>query len=465
MFKRDTYTERRRKLREAVGEGIILICGNDESPMSYADNCYPFIQDSTFLYFYGIDRAGLFGVIDLDNNREYIFGTDFTIDDTVWMGPLSFLSEEAKKCGIQETGEISDLTALLAEAKAQRRRVHYTSQYRHLNIINLSKWLNLGVDEVNENISEELTYAVANLRNVKTQEEIAELERATNVTREMHLAAMRYAKPGMKEHEVAAKVAEAAKKFNATHSFFTICTRNGQTLHNHNHSNTLQEGDLLLLDCGARLDNGYCGDMTSTMPVSGKFTEKQADIYSLLMEMYDSAESVLRAGITFKEVHLKVCRTLAAGMVERGLMVGDIDEIVASGAHALFMPHGLGHMIGMDVHDMENFGEKIVGYNGEEKSTQFGLKSLRLGRELEVGFAFTVEPGIYFIPELIAKWKKDGTNAEFLNFERIEEYLDFGGMRHEGDYIITEEGYRRLGNRMPKYIDEIEEVRREAFTN
>lgn len=465
MFNRDTYIERRRRLKESVKEGVILICGNDESPMSYADNCFQFTQDSTFLYFYGIDRAGLFGVIDIDNNREYIFGTDFTIDDTVWMGPLSFLKEEAKKCGIDETGEISDLTSLLAGVKSQGRRIHYTNQYRHLNIINLSKWLKLGVDEVNENISEELTYAVANLRNIKTAEEIVELERATNVTREMHLAAMRYAKPGMKEHEVAAKVTEAAKRFNATHSFFTICTRNGQTLHNHNHSNVLQEGDLLLLDCGARLDNGYCGDMTSTMPVSGRFTEKQGDIYSLLMEMYDSAESVLRAGVTFKEVHLKVCRTLAAGMIERGLMTGDVDRIVASGAHALFMPHGLGHMIGMDVHDMENFGERIVGYNGEEKSTQFGLKSLRLGRELEVGFAFTVEPGIYFIPELIAKWKKEGTNAEFLNFDRIEEYLDFGGMRHEGDYIITEDGYRRLGDKMPKYIDEIEKVREEAFTD
>ena len=463
MFNRDTYIERRRRLKESVKEGVILICGNDESPMSYADNCFQFTQDSTFLYFYGIDRAGLFGVIDIDNNREYIFGTDFTIDDTVWMGPLSFLKEEAKKCGIDETGEISDLTSLLAGIKSQGRRIHYTNQYRHLNIINLSKWLKLGVDEVNENISEELTYAVATLRNIKTAEEIVELERATNVTREMHLAAMRYAKPGMKEHEVAARVTEAAKRFNATHSFFTICTRNGQTLHNHNHSNILQEGDLLLLDCGARLDNGYCGDMTSTMPVSGRFTEKQGDIYSLLMEMYDSAESVLKAGVTFKEVHLKVCRTLAAGMIERGLMTGDVDKIVASGAHALFMPHGLGHMIGMDVHDMENFGEKIVGYNGEEKSTQFGLKSLRLGRELEVGFAFTVEPGIYFIPELIAKWKKEGTNAEFLNFDRIEEYLDFGGMRHEGDYIITEDGYRRLGDKMPKYIDEIEKVREEAF--
>lgn len=463
MFSCETYINRRKKLKDGVSEGIILICGNNESPMSYADNCYPFIQDSTFLYFFGIDRAGLFGVIDVDNDREYVFGTDFTIDDTVWMGPLSFLNEEAKKYGVSETGEISDLVNLLREAKSSGRKVHYTSQYRHDNIISLSGWLDLCVTAVNEGISEELTYAVANLRNVKTAEEIVEMEKATNVTREMHLAAMRYAKPGMKEHEVAAKVAEVAKRYNATHSFFTICTRNGQTLHNHNHSNILQEGDLLLLDCGARLDNGYCGDMTSTMPVSGKFTEKQADIYSLLMEMYDKAEEILRAGITFREVHLEVCKVLAAGMVARGLMIGEVDEIVAAGAHALFMPHGLGHMIGMDVHDMENLGEKIVGYNGEEKSTQFGLKSLRLGRTLEEGFAFTVEPGIYFIPELIAKWKKEGTNNQYLNFAKIEEYLDFGGMRHEGDYIITSEGCRRMGEKMPKYAHEVEEVRKEAF--
>ena len=463
MFNKDTYIKRRKELKNSVKEGIILICGNDESPMNYKDNCYQFTQDSTFLYFYGIDRAGLFGVIDLDNNKEYIFGTDFTIDDTVWMGPLSFLRDEALKCGIENTGEISDLTTLLHRAKEEGQKIHYTNQYRHLNIINLSKWLSISVDEVNENISEELTYGITNLRNIKTEEEIALLEEATNVTREMHLAAIKFAKPGMKEYEIAAKVTEVAKMYNATHSFFTICTRNGQTLHNHNHSNVLQEGDLMLLDCGARLANGYCGDMTTTIPVSSKFTDKQKDIYSLLMEMYDRAEEVLKAGITFKEVHLEVCKSLAEGMVSRGLMIGDVDSIVSSGAHALFMPHGLGHMIGLDVHDMENFGEKIVGYNGEEKSTQFGLKSLRLGRPLEVGFAFTVEPGIYFIPELIAKWKKEGTNKEFLNFEKIEEYLDFGGMRYEGDYIITEDGCKRLGDKMPKSVEEIEEIRKAAF--
>jgi len=463
MFGKDIYIERRRKLKESVKEGVVLICGNDESPMNYADNCFQFTQDSTFLYFYGIDRAGLFGLIDLDNDKEYIFGTDFTIDDTVWMGPLSFLNEEALKCGIENTGEISDLTALLAEAKSAGRSIHYTHQYRHLNIINLSKWLDVSVDEVNEDISEELTYAVTALRNVKSEEEITELHKATNVTRAMHLAAMKYAKAGMKEYEVAAKITQVAKSYNATHSFFTICTRNGQTLHNHNHSNTLQEGDLLLIDCGARLDNGYCGDMTTTVPVSGKFTEKQGDMYSLLIKMYDSAEALLKPGITFKEVHLEVCRTLAAGMVERGLMKGDIKDIVASGAHALFMPHGLGHMIGLDVHDMENFGEKIVGYNGEEKSTQFGLKSLRLGRTLETGFAFTVEPGIYFIPELIEKWKTEGTNSAFLNFDKIEEYLDFGGMRYEGDYVITEDSFTRLGDKMPKYSNEIEKIRGEAL--
>lgn len=454
MFNKETYVTRREKLKESMGSGLILIPGNDDSPMSYAHNCLEFIQDSTFLYFFGIDRAGLFGVIDIDNNKEYIFGTDFTLDDTVWMGPLSFLKDEALKVGIENTGEIADLVELLSG----RKDYHYPNQYRHLNIINLAKWLGIHTDEINKFASEKLMYAAANLRNYKSEEEIIELENATNVTREMHLAAIKAVRAGMKEYEVAAEVTKVAKMHNATHSFFTICTRNGQTLHNHNHSNTFKDGDLMLLDCGARLANGYCGDMTTTTPVSGKFTDKQRDMYDLLIEMYDRAEEVMKPGVTNLYVHLEVSKVLANGMIKRGLMKGDANRAVEAGAHALFFPHGLGHMIGLDVHDMENFGEVIVGYNGEAKSTQFGLKSLRLGRTLEEGFALTVEPGIYFIPELIARWKADNTNAEFLNFDKIEEYIGFGGMRHEGDYIITADGSRRLGEKMPKYPHEIEEL-------
>ncbi len=457
MFQKEVYVERRSKLKSSFGSGLILIPGNYEAPMNYEDNCYPFIQDSTFLYFFGIDRAGLFGVIDIDSNKEYIFGTDFTIDDTIWMGPVDSLSHEALSVGVEDSGSIDELISLLKSK--DNSSIYFTNQYRHQNMIDLATWMDLPVNNINDFASEKLMYEVAKLRNIKSDIEIIQLEKATNVTREMHLAAMKFAKPGVKEYEVAAKVAEVAKKYNATHSFFTICTRNGQTLHNHTHKNILQEGDLMLLDCGARLDNGYCGDMTTTIPVSKKYTDKQKDIYNLLIEMFDRSEELLKPGITYKEVHLETCKVLAHGMVKRGLMKGDAEAIVEAGAHALFMPHGLGHMIGLDVHDMENFGEVIVGYNGEKKSKQFGLASLRLGRVLEEGFTFTVEPGIYFIPELIKKWKDEGINKEFLNFDEIEEYLDFGGMRYEGDYLVTSNGSRRLGDKMPKYPEEIEAVK------
>ena len=270
-------------------------------------------------------------------------------------------------------------------------------------------------------------------------------------------------KPGMMEYEVAAILENVAKSQNCGLSFPTICSINGQTLHNHYHGNKIKEGDLLLIDAGARLENGYCGDMTTTHPVSGKFTEKQKDIYNLLISMFDKAEELIKPGITYMAVHLAVCKVLAEGMISRGILKGNADEIVEKGVHALFMPHGLGHMMGLDVHDMENIGEPIVGYNGAEKSKQFGLSSLRLGRTLETGFVFTVEPGIYFIPELIEKWKSENKFIEYINYDNLERYIDFGGMRYEGDYLVTETGNRRLGDTMPKYPDEIEKIRAKAF--
>ena len=270
-------------------------------------------------------------------------------------------------------------------------------------------------------------------------------------------------KPGMMEYEVAAILENVAKSQNCGLSFPTICSINGQTLHNHYHGNKIKDGDLLLIDAGARLENGYCGDMTTTHPVSGKFTEKQKDIYNLLISMFDKAEELIKPGITYMAVHLAVCKVLAEGMISRRILKGNADEIVEKGIHALFMPHGLGHMMGLDVHDMENIGEPIVGYNGAEKSRQFGLSSLRLGRILETGFVFTVEPGIYFIPELIEKWKSENKFIEYINYDELEKYIDFGGMRYEGDYLVTETGNRRLGDSMPKYPDEIEKVRAKAF--
>lgn len=459
MFDKNIYISRRKKLKELVGDGLILIVGNSESPMSYADNAYNFIQDSTFLYYFGLNSPDLIGVIDIENDKEYIFGKEFTIDDIIWMGQQKTFKERVAEVGIEKFVESEKLEEVLEKAKLKKQIIHFTNQYRIENSLKISKLLDFNLDDINKKFSKKLVAGIIEMRNLKKDYEITELEKATNVTREMHLTAMKNVKPGMKGYELVALLEAAAKKYNATTSFHTICTTNGQILHNHFHGNTFKEGEVVLLDCGARLENGYCGDMTTVFPVSGKFDSRQKDIYSLLIEMFDRAEECTKPGVTNKFVHLEVCKVLAKGMIKRGIMKGNIDEIVNIGAHALFFPHGLGHMIGLDVHDMENFGENNVGYDEfTKRETQFGLKSLRMGKELKAGYVLTIEPGIYFIPELIERWKKEGKFEEYINYEEVKKYLDFGGMRYEGDFLITENGNRRLGDKMPKYFNEIEEI-------
>ena len=463
MFSRRTYEKRREVLKNKFEKGVILICGNSLSPTSYLDNAFPFIQDSTFLYYFGLNKENLMGIIDIDKNDEIIFGDELTIDDIIWGGQQLTLNAQCKLVGVENNFSYEEAGKYIRDARNAGRDIHYVTQYLPDNILKLSEWLEISPKEVNKYASEKLGYAVAEQRNIKTPEEIIEIEKAVNVTREMHLKAMEVAKPGMKEYEVVAEIEKVAKKYNCELSFSTICTINGQILHNPYHNNILKDGDLLLIDAGAKLENGYCGDMTTTIPVSGKFTEKQKDMYKLLISMFDKASELIKPGVTYKEVHLEVAKVLAQGMIDRNILKGNVDEIVENGVHALFMPHGLGHMMGLDVHDMENIGEVIVGYNGEEKSKQFGLASLRLGRELEEDFVFTVEPGIYFIPELIKQWKEEEKFAEYINYDELEKYIDFGGMRYEGDFLVTKTGNRRLGKPMVKTPEEIEQVREKAF--
>lgn len=459
MFDKDVYISRRKRLKELVGNGLVLIVGNSESPMSYADNSYNFIQDSTFLYYFGLNSPDLVGVMDVDSDEDYIFGKEFTMDDIIWMGQQRTFKERAKDVGIENFVELEKMKEILKRDKDNERIIHFTNQYRVENSLKISRLLGLSLDEVNEKFSKRLVDGIIEMRSLKRDYEIAELEKATNVTREMHLVAMKNVKVGMKGYELVALLEAVAKKYNATTSFHTICTTNGQILHNHFHGNIFKEGDIVLLDCGARLENGYCGDMTTVFPVSGRFDSRQKDIYSLLIEMFDRAEECTKPGVTNKSVHLEVCKVLVEGLIKRGIMRGSVDEIVDAGAHALFFPHGLGHMIGLDVHDMENFGENNVGYdNVTKREIQFGLKSLRMGKELKPGYVLTIEPGIYFIPELIKKWEKEGKFKEYINYEEVKKYLDFGGMRYEGDFLITENGNRRLGDKMPKYDYKIEEI-------
>lgn len=458
MLGREIYIQRREVLKKKLGKGVVILLGNNESPRNYKDNCYSFNQDSTFLYYFGMDIPSLIGVIDIDNDKEYIFGTDFTLDDIVWMGEQKLLKTYAAEAGIENFIEMSEFEKFAAQLKKDERNILLIPQYRADNMLTISKALGLDPFKYDEYTSLDLIKAIIEQRNVKSQIEIEEIEKAVNITKEMHITAMKTVKAGMKEYEVVAAIEAVTKKYYGETSFFTIFTKNGHILHNHGYDNTIEDGDMIVLDCGAKNREGYCGDMTTAFPVNGKYSDKQKDIYSLLIEMFEKAEGMVRLGINYKDVHLAVSKVLAEGMIKRGLMKGNADEAVKAGAHAVFFPHGLGHMLGLDVHDMENLGEDLVGYESFPRDMQFGLKSLRLARVLKEGYVFTIEPGIYFIPELVKRWKAAGKFMEYLNYDKIEEYFGFGGMRYEGDFVITADGARRLGDKMPKYYNEIEEI-------
>ncbi len=459
MFQSEVYIQRRKILCEKVSSGIILFFGNDESPMNYPDNPYHFRQHSSFLYYFGIDIPSLAAIIDVDNQRQILFGDDFTIDDIVWRGSQPTIAERALQCGIQETLPMVKIYSILKEAQASRKHIHFLPPYRHENKIKLLRFLNIRPDEVNLNASSELVKAVISQREIKSQVEIEEIERAVDLSVDMHRTAIQIARTGMTEAQVAARVHEIALAENCNISFPIIATINGQTLHNHSHSNILKEGDLFLLDAGAETQLHYAGDLSSTFPVSKQFTEIQKVIYQASLKAHEAAVSTIAPGVLFKNVHLSACRSIASSMKELGLMKGDVDDAVAEGAHALFFPCGTGHMMGLDVHDMEDLGEVWVGYDGEPKSTQFGLKSLRLAKELRPGHVFTIEPGIYFIPELIDLWKSEGRFNDFFNWKEIEKYRNFGGIRNEEDFVVTETGYKQLGKVKPKTIAEIEALR------
>lgn len=462
MFQKEIYINRRTKLKESFSSGLLIFLGNTQSSMNYADNTYHFRQDSSFLYFFGLDQPGLIGLIDIDNDKEFIFGNDLTIDDIVWMGVHPTLSERGIAVGIEHTGSISDFENYIESAR-KSKKIHFLPPYRPENKLKLFKLLEIKPDEIEINASKELTLAVINQRNYKSHEEAEEIEKAVNTTVDMHLAAMRVVKPGMTEAEVAAKVYEVALAAGGNISFPIIATINGQTLHNHYHGNTIQSGQMFLLDAGAETAMHYAGDMSSTIPVDKQFTDQQKVIYDIALNTHNRAIDALKPGVRFKDIHLGAAKNIAEGLKDLGLMKGDIEEAVMAGAHAMFFPCGLGHMMGLDVHDMEDLGEVYVGYDGEEKSNQFGLKSLRLGRKLEPGFVLTIEPGIYFIPELIDLWKSDNKHMDFLNYYEIEKFRNFGGIRNEEDFLITENGARLLGKPLPKTIEDVEAERVNAF--
>ena len=458
MFAKETYIERRRVLKQSMGSGLLLFLGNTETGMNYADNIYPFRQDSTFLYYFASDYAGLAAIIDVDEDKEIIFGDELTIDDIVWTGVQPTIREKCERVGISETMPMAQLATYLKKAQAKGQQIHFLPPYRGEHQVWLQELLGIVPAEQKATASMKFVRAVINQRNYKTAEEIEQIEEAIGVSVDMHCAAMRAVRPGVTEAQIAAIVRAEAAKHNFGLSFPIIATVNGQTLHNHAYGTTpLKDGQMFLLDSGCENAMHYAGDLTTTMPVGKQFTEQQRTVCNILRRAHLAAVEAIKPGVEFRNVHNIVLTEIAKGMVDLGLMKGNPEEAALAGAACMFLPHGLGHMMGLDVHDMENFGEVNVGYEeGRTKSTQFGFKSLRLAKALEPGFVFTVEPGIYFIPDLIDKWRAEKQFTDFICYDKLDTWRNFGGIRNEEDYLVFEGGSRRLGKYKPMSPEEIE---------
>jgi len=439
MFSAETYKKRRQSLKEKLGSGVVLLLGNEDSPMNYKANIYHFRQDSSFLYYFGLDMPHLAGLIDIEEDKEIVFGDDLTIDDIVWTGPQPSIADLAAQVGIDQTMPYRKIQKTLHAAQAERKTIHFLPPYRAENKIKLSKYFDLSHDNVPQHASVNLIKAVIAQRSIKSSEEIQEMEKAVNTSRAMHMAVMQRAKAGMKEQELVGIATEIAIAQGGGLSYPAIMTINGQTLHNHHHHHTLQSGQLVLGDFGAETSMRYAGDITRTFPVDTRFTSQQKDIYNIVLKAEEECIASLRPGLTYQSIHLQAAKIITEGLQALGLMKGNAEDAVEAGAHALFFPHGLGHMIGLDVHDMEDLGEDYVGYSDTVKRID--------------------EPGVYFIPELIDQWRAEGKHLDFLNFDKIEAYKDFSGIRIEDDVLITEDGPQILGDRIPKTVEEVEAMR------
>lgn len=460
MFDTATYIRRRNELKKLVKEGIILLFGNNESPANFPNNgYYPFRQDSSFLYYFGLQRDGLVGVIDIDNDRDILIGNDIDIEDIVWYGSVESMDEMRQRCGAHETMPMKALKTICNEALGKHGKIHFLPPYRHDIKILIFDLLGIHPGQQKDAAGMDLIKAVVKMRSTKEEQEIEELERAAVIGYKMHTTAMRLTKPGVTEKFVSGQVDGIAHSYGSMVSFPTIYTQHGEILHGAPSMNILEEGRLVLCDAGAETINNYCSDNTRTMPVNGKFTQQQLEIYSIVEACHDYALKIAKPGMKYADVHFAVCRLMFDRLKELGLAKGDTEEAVKVGAHAIFLPHGLGHMMGMDVHDMENLDQINVGFDEETRPNleQFGTNCLRMGRRLEAGFVVTDEPGIYFIPALIDAWKAKGHCKDFLNFDKLEAYKDFGGIRIEDDLLITKDGCRFIGkDRIPYHPKDIE---------
>ncbi len=465
MFSKDVYARRRQtlvaKMADSAAEGkrgIALFIGNTEAPAQYKDNCYKFRQDSTWLYFFGIDQPLYAAIIDLDNGNETIFANDVEIGDIIWMGPQPSVASVAASVGVEKSAPYTDLNAAVAKVLAEGRPVHFVKPSRYYNTMKIASLLGCGTDEVAGRFSLALTKAIISMRLVKEDCEIEAIDDACNLGYEMHTVARNSIVPGIIEQEIVGKMDGVTLSKGWGVSFPTILTQHGETLHNHLHDKIIEPGKLMVIDAGAESNVHYASDFTRTYPTSGKFTAKQREIYQIVCDCNEFAFSMTRPGISYREVHLKTMHLMLEELRALDIVRGDVQDMVEAGIAGLFMPHGLGHNMGLDVHDMEDYGENYVGYDDDQsRSPQLGLGSLRMARKLVPGNVITDEPGIYFIPALIEKWKSEKTDQGFVNYSKLESYYDFGGIRLEDDVLVTADGARRLGKeRLPISPDDIE---------
>ncbi len=457
MFDAAVYVKRRNGLQQQFKHGLLLFIGNADSPMNYADNTYHFRQDSSFLYYWGADDPGLAAVIDVDSGRQTLFGDDFTIDDIVWRGPQPSIAERAARSGVGDTASTAELADRLSQAVRGGRRIQFLPQYRADNAQLIERLLGTRAEAVNDHASVALVKAIVKQRAYKGDEEIRETEAALDAAHDMHVLAMRLARPGKYEREVAGAMAGLVESRGLQLAFPIIFSVHGETLHNHYHGNQMRAGQMAVNDSGAESPLHYASDITRTIPIGGKFTGRQRDLYQAVLRAHRKALASVKPGVKWMDIHLAACRSLAEDLKALGCMKGDLDAAVREGAHAMFFQCGVGHMMGMDVHDMEGLGEQHVGYDETvTRSRQFGLKSLRMGRALEPGFVMTVEPGIYMIPTLMDKWRAEGKFTDFLNYDVIEQFRAFGGIRVEDDVVVTEAGCRVLGKPIPIEIADVE---------
>lgn len=459
LFNKETYIERRRILCDRIGSGIILLMGNNDSPVNYPSNSYKFRQDSSFLYYFGLHREGLVGVIDADERREYLIGDDIDIEDIVWFGQVDSVADMAAQTGVLHSAPMKELATLVEKARKQGRKIHFLPPYRHDLMIQLMDLTGIHPSQQREAASVELIRAVIDQRAVKSEGEVEEIERACAIGYEMHTTAMKMCRPGVTEQEIAGRISGIASSKGCIVSFPSILSMHGEIMHGYPSPRPLEAGRLMLCDAGAETNENYCSDNTRTTPISGKFTQRQREIYQIVVDCHDYALTLARPGVKWWDVHFGVARMMTERLKELGLMKGDTEEAVKAGAHAMFFPHGLGHMMGMDVHDMEGLGQQYVGFDDEvcPRLNQFGTNALRCGRRLQEGWVMSDEPGIYFIPALIDEWRAKGHCKDFLCFDKIETYKDFGGIRLENDILITKEGCRMLGKQViPYHINDVE---------